>query len=144
MDTSANTGKKPTTVLIVDDEESVRKMVSYILEMQGYSVLTASYGDQALNVIKEHEGDIHLLLTDVRMEPFMSGCKLAQLARPLVPGLKVLYMSGFPVSDVVQKEVDQHSAGFIPKPFTPTVLIDRIKASLEARHEAVGVARALG
>ena len=121
-----------TRILVVDDEESVLKLTSHVLEMQGYQVISAPHSEAALHLAREFPGKIHLLLTDVRMDPHMSGCLLAQQLRPGRSDMKILYMSGFPASEIVQKEVEQGNASLLKKPFTPTVLLGKVNSVLGA------------
>src|SRR4051812_46107431 len=114
------------TILLVEDEESVLKLATHVLEMQGYRVLASPQSESALRIARKTTDPIHLLLTDVRMEPHMSGCRLAQYLRPMHPEMKIMYMTGFPASEIVQKEVAHGLASLIRKPFTPTVLLERI------------------
>lgn len=121
----------PFTVLVVDDEEPVVKLTTHVLEMRGYKVLSASHGEAALRAAAGYRERIHLLLTDVKMEPHMSGCVLAQHMRPSRPDLKVVYMTAWPPSEVVRKEVEHGAASLLRKPFTPTGLLEKVKNVLE-------------
>lgn len=119
------------TILLVDDEDYIRELVSAILAIEGYNVLEASSGPQALKVAGEFEGKIHLLLTDVVMSP-MSGSELVKQISPIRPDMKVLYISGFPDDAIVQFGIHQAKVSFLPKPFTPKVLIQKIRSILDA------------
>jgi FixJ family two-component response regulator len=70
------------------------------------------------------------------MEPHMSGCVLAQHLRPARPDLKVVYMSSYPASEIVRKEIDHGTATLLRKPFTPTVLLEKVKAVLDPHATA--------
>lgn len=122
----------PKTILVVDDEEPLVKLATHVLEMRGYRVLPAGSGEAALRLANQAQERIHLLLTDVKMEPHMSGCVLAQHLRPARPDMRVLYMSAFPASEIVRKEVEHGAASLLKKPFTPTVLLEKVKSVLEA------------
>lgn len=124
----------PYTVLVVDDEESLVKLATHVLEMKGYRVLGAPHSENALRMAKTFPEKIHLLLTDVRMEPHMSGCVLAQHLRPSRPDMKVVYMSSYPASEIVRKEVEHGTASLLRKPFTPTALLEKVKAVLEEQE----------
>src|SRR5262245_52796557 len=87
------------TVLLADDEDLVRGFVRLVLERQGYCVLEAPGGDEALALCEQFEGPIHLLVTDVVM-PRMNGRELAKRVRDMRPETKVLYVSGFPRDEV--------------------------------------------
>jgi DNA-binding NtrC family response regulator len=120
-----------TNILLVEDEESLLKLATHVLEMQGYRVIASPHSEAALRTAKARPERIHLLLTDVRMDPHMSGCKLAQHLRPLRPDMQVLYMSAYPASEIVVKEVEHGAADLLKKPFTPTALLDAVKKALE-------------
>lgn len=118
-------------ILLVEDEESILKLATHILEMRGYRVIASPHSEAALRTAKNLGERIHLLLTDVRMDPHMSGCKLAALIRVLHPETQVLYMSAFPASEIVVKEVSHGTADLLKKPFTPTGLLDAVRKSVQ-------------
>lgn len=100
--------------------------------MAGYRVLPMPESESALHRAKSRRDETyHLLLTDVRMDPHMSGARLAHLLRQERPGLKVLYMTAYPASEIVVKEAASGAAGLLRKPFTPTALLDAIHRALE-------------
>jgi len=109
------------TILVVEDEGQVRNVAVQILERQGYKVLEATHGMEALWVCEQHKGPIHLLMTDVVM-PGMGGRELAQRLEHLYPGLKVLYMSGYTENAIVHHGVLEEGLDYLPKPFTMDVL----------------------
>jgi CheY-like chemotaxis protein len=117
------------TVLVVDDEPEVLELATEILRRVGYSVLQAADGAAALEVARRHEGEIHLLVTDMVM-PGMSGRDLAERLRTLRNALPVLYISGY-VQDASARAAlaSEHSA-FVAKPFTPELLADRVRELL--------------
>lgn len=118
------------TILVVDDDKLVSNLAQATLASQGYRVLMAHDSDQALRVSDEHEGAIHLLITDQVMPPFMSGQELATCLRLLRPDLKVLYISGYGAADAVADEVGDAFAVFLAKPFSPQDLVDKVAALL--------------
>ncbi len=120
-----------STILVVDDEESLVKLATHILEMRGYRVLGAPHSENALRMAANFPEKIHLLLTDVKMDPHMSGCLLAQHLRPSRPDMRVVYMSSYPASEIVRREVEHGTAILLKKPFTPTALLEKVKAVLE-------------
>ena len=135
--------KRPKTILLVEDEEQVLKLEVKVLEMNGYQVLQAGNGMEALLVSGAHAGAIDLLLADVELDRNMNGCDVARLLRRSRPGLRVLYTSGYPLDiahevqgQVVRREMQEWLAGFLPKPFTPSVLGENVKRLLE--HPAAG------
>jgi len=110
-----DTGTK--TILIVDDEPEVRKLVGAMVTQFGHHALTADSGEHALTVYKKHEAPIDLLVTDV-VAPGMSGPMLADKLSALQPDLKVLYISGYDNTHVVQKYVVEKGHALLTKPFT--------------------------
>ena len=119
------------TVLIVEDNDGLRKLAQEILLGYGYRVLVAENGEDALRVSKEHEGPIHLLLTDVVM-PKMGGKKLAHRLQPLYPQMKMIYMSGYTDDTIVHHGVLSPKLNFIQKPFTPESLARKVKKTIES------------
>ncbi len=123
--------KGSETILVVEDEEEVLKLVAQILTGQGYSVIEASDGDEAMDFAKQHEKKpIHLLLTDVVM-PGLSGAKLAETLRVEHPGLKVLYMSGYTDNAIVHHGVLEEGINYIQKPFTLDALARKVRDVLD-------------
>jgi PAS domain S-box-containing protein len=136
----AQPAERPTeraTLLLVEDESSLRAIVVSMLEEQGFEVLQAADGLDAIALAEHHHGPIDLLLTDVVM-PRLSGPELALRVRGLRPGLEVLFMSGYNDSRLVSRAVEQASVNLLLKPFTPTELIDRVRALTE-RATVAGV-----
>jgi PAS domain S-box-containing protein len=132
-DTLAELPQGRETVLLTEDEEQVRQMIRMILEMSGYCVLEASDGEEALAIYKQHEGEIDLVMTDVVM-PQMSGRELAQSLEVLHPGIKVLYMSGYTDDAIVRHGLLDQEIAFLQKPFTPDVLIRKVREVLDVPH----------
>lgn len=118
----------PRVVLLVDDENAIRKMVRLILERAGYVVLDAGNGKEGLQVCQSHPGRIDLLLSDIVM-PELSGCELAEGALRLRPQLKIIFMSGYHDDTVLDGDV-RRSAAFLRKPFTPGDLAITVGAAL--------------
>ncbi|MEX2264602.1 MAG: response regulator [Bryobacteraceae bacterium] len=123
--------KLTTTILVVDDQAEVRKLVSAMLSRQGYHVLTANSGESALIFYKQRKAPIDLLLTDV-VTPGISGPMLAEKLAELQPGLKVLFMSGYDDTQVVRRYVIEKGFALIPKPFTIEGLAEKVREVLEA------------
>jgi len=113
------------TVLVVEDEEEVRKLAVRILQNQGYKVLEASQGNEALSICEQHEEPIHLLVTDVVM-PGMSGRDLSGRLTSLRPEIKTLYMSGHTNSAIIHHGVLEPGVNLLQKPFTPEALIRKV------------------
>jgi PAS domain S-box-containing protein len=118
------------TILLVEDEEAIRKVVARGLETAGYSVLSAGAGDEALHTAARHAGPVHLLLTDMVM-PRMGGRALAQELVKVRPAVKVLYMSGYADSVFGHNGIIDELTNFIGKPFTPTELGRKIRWILD-------------
>lgn len=120
------------TILVVDDEETVRKFIRNVAGMRGYRVLEAGDGHEAMQVAARHPEAIDLLLTDIRM-PRMDGVELSRSFGEAHPETPVLYMSGYPF-DVEQ---ERHRAplrfcAFLAKPFTPKVLLETVNQCLSS------------
>jgi CheY-like chemotaxis protein len=119
------------TILVAEDEDGVRSLTREVLEKYGYTVLEAANGEEALRVAERHEGPLDLLLSDVVM-PRMGGPELAQALLAKRPSVKVLYMSGYTDHPMVRRGVVNAGVAFLQKPFTPTVLVSRVREVLEA------------
>jgi PAS domain S-box-containing protein len=124
------------TILLVEDAQRVRAVVREILEMNGYAVLEARHGAEALEISARHSGPIHLMVTDVVM-PQMSGRELAQRLAPLRPDMKVLYMSGYTDDAIVRHGVLGAGMAFLSKPFTPDALAAKIRDVLDVARAGV-------
>ncbi|MDD5308539.1 MAG: PAS domain S-box protein [Deltaproteobacteria bacterium] len=118
------------TILVVEDEEGLRKVARRSLEAAGYTVLTAADASEALLIFARNEGDIHLLLADVVM-PRMSGRALAQELSKMRPALKVLYMSGYTDDAIVHHGVLEAGTHFLGKPFTAAELTRKVREVLD-------------
>src|SRR5580704_12976667 len=125
------------TVLVVDDEPDIRKLVGAMVAQFGYAVLTADSGDHALVTYKNHKSPIELLITDV-VAPGMSGPMLADKLTAIQPDLKVLYISGYDNTHVVQKYVVERGHMLLAKPFTMDELQAKVKELLQPAHSSVG------
>ncbi|HTT65359.1 MAG TPA: ATP-binding protein [Bryobacteraceae bacterium] len=124
----ASTGSE--TILLVEDEEAVRKLVRRTLEKRGYRLLVAASGPEALNLAGRHQGPLHLLITDVVM-PQMGGRELAQRLQGLRPGIQVLYISGYTESTIVRGGSLNKDELFLQKPFTPATIARRVRELLD-------------
>jgi signal transduction histidine kinase/ActR/RegA family two-component response regulator len=125
------------TILLVEDEDGVRKFVRTMLEKLGYAVLEASGTDQALSLATTAPGPIDLLLTDVIM-PRMNGPELAKQIMAIRPGLRVVFMSGYTDRTVRLQDHLQSDANFIQKPFTPKLLAQKLREALGKLAEEEG------
>jgi two-component system, cell cycle sensor histidine kinase and response regulator CckA len=117
------------TVLIVEDQEGVRKATRAALSGYGYQVLDAANGLEAVAAAQEHAGEIHLLLTDVVL-PGMNGKQVAERLRPLRPDLKVLFMSAYSASLIAQHGVLEAGVAYISKPFDRDRLAAKVREVL--------------
>ena len=122
------------TILLVEDEKSVRDLARRILERRGYTVLPATDGGQALEIAESDDRPIHLLLTDVIM-PGLNGQDVAQRVRSLRPDVRVLFMSGYNEEAVLRHGVLAAGTAFIEKPFSPAKLLEQVRAILQADRE---------
>ena len=119
------------TVLLVEDSDSLRRLVLHVLQKQGYTVLPTSDGEEGLKVGEEHAGPIHLLVTDVVM-PRMSGTELATRLMKSRADLRVLYMSGYIERTGLELGSEDGKCSFISKPFTPDELARKVREVLGA------------
>ena len=133
--------QRTETILLVEDALRVRAVVREILEMNGYNVLEARHGVEALEINERHQGPIHLMVTDVVM-PQMSGRELAQRLQPLRPDMKVLYMSGYTDDAIVRHGVLGAGMAFLSKPFTPDALALKVSEVLDTPPRTVEPAAA--
>jgi PAS domain S-box-containing protein len=113
------------TVLLVEDEPALRRMVCQALSQRGYMVLEASDGEVALQIAEQHHGVIHLLLTDVVM-PRLGGPKLAKRLLQRRPEMKVLYISGYSETAIADQGLPSLQADFLPKPFAADDLVQKV------------------
>lgn len=118
------------TVLVAEDDDTVRSMVRNILEMYGYSVVTARNGPEALEAAAEHPGTLDLLLTDVIMPGGMGARVLVAKLGALRPEVKILYMSGYPDDALLGHSILSGEIAFIQKPFTPLSLVRKVREVL--------------
>ncbi|MEO8620807.1 MAG: ATP-binding protein [bacterium] len=119
------------TILLAEDEDAVRALVRRVLEQQGYTVIGARDGAEALRLAAAHEGWIHLLLSDVIM-PGMGGLELSDQIRRLRPGIRVLYMSGYTDSEIDRRGVLGEHAALLEKPFTGHTLAAAVREALSS------------
>jgi len=118
------------TVLIVEDDDGLRKFAQEVLLRHGYRVLDAENGEDALSISQAHEGPIHLMITDVVM-PRMGGRETAERLQPLYPQMKVIYMSGYTDNAIVHHGVLAPGLNFLEKPFTPESLARKVREMLD-------------
>ena len=119
--------KATGTILVAEDEPALRDLVKATLEQSGYDVVEAADGYDAMRIVEQNAGEIHLLLTDVIM-PLMNGQELASRVKAIHPGVQILYMSGYTDDVLAFHGITSRDVAFIQKPFTPSELIARVAA----------------
>ncbi len=119
------------TILLVEDEDAIRRLAGTILRSHGYRVIEAEGGVEALRVSRLHQGPIHLLLTDVVL-PRVSGPSVAERMLDFKPETKVLFMSGYTEESSLLKSILNKKASFLPKPFTPDALATKVREVLDS------------
>lgn len=119
------------TILVVEDEASVRQLVQGTLERQGYRVLPAGDAEEAHALARTHVGPVEMVLSDVVM-PRMSGPELVRALQAIRPSLRALFMSGYTDDAVMRHGLAEADVAFIQKPFTPDALVRRVREVLDA------------
>jgi PAS domain S-box-containing protein len=127
-------GPGSETILLVEDEASMRKLLVEVLQHKGYNVLAAEDGARALEISRKYTGIIHLLITDVVM-PAMRGEQLAEQLKQERPETRVMFMSGYTDKALAHSGVLQEDTILLQKPFTPDVLLRRVRQLLGPRAE---------
>ncbi len=120
------------TILLVEDEPSVKRTIARILKGAGYEVLQAADGAEALTIAEGYTQKIHLLLTDYLM-PGVTGDELAREVKAKRPDIRVLLMSGY-LGNRADQQLSAGNAALLPKPFTASSLMARVREALDARH----------
>jgi nitrogen-specific signal transduction histidine kinase/ActR/RegA family two-component response regulator len=123
-------------VLLVEDEDAVLSLVRGLLRSRGYTVLEASNAAEAVRISNDFIGPIHVLLTDVVM-PEVSGRELADQLRQTRPDMRLIYMSGYTEDTVVHHGVRMSDAGFLQKPFTPDLLLRKMREMLDRPQDGM-------
>jgi two-component system cell cycle sensor histidine kinase/response regulator CckA len=124
------------TVLLVEDEPSLRHLAAGVLEAQGYNVLRASNGQDALRVAREHKGPpIRLVVTDIVM-PQMGGKVMAEWLKTTYPDLKILFTSGYTDDAIAQHGALEPGVAFLPKPYTSVILARKVRAMLDNQTDS--------
>lgn len=114
------------TILVLEDEADVRKLVATMLSSNGYKVLTADNGEGAIKAFKKSKQPVDLVLLDV-VSPGLSGPMVADRLAELQPGLRVLFMSGYGDTNVVQRYVVEKGYALLTKPFTEQQLTKKVR-----------------
>jgi CheY-like chemotaxis protein len=119
------------TILLVEDEQSVRELATRILRERGYQIYPAPDGKEALKMFEDHpDRKIQLLLTDVVM-PGISGREVADRLKLLTPDIKVLFISGYTDNAIVHHGVLDKGVNFVQKPFAPEALVRKVREVLD-------------
>ena len=121
------------TILLAEDNEMVRTLTCEILKRQGYTVVEARHGADALDIARRYHGPIHLLLTDVVM-PEMSGPELVSRLGPIRPQMKIVYMSGYTADAIDHQGMLDEGIEFLPKPVGVDTLVRKIREVLDGRR----------
>jgi DNA-binding response OmpR family regulator len=122
------------TILVVEDEPSVRELIAAVLEQRGYKVIKAADAYDAIHLSRQHPGSIEMLVTDVVM-PKMSGPQLARQLLPQRPDMNVLYLSGHTDNAVAHHGVLEPGVEFLAKPFSQDALLKKIRNLLDRPRE---------
>ncbi|HLM99825.1 MAG TPA: response regulator [Bryobacteraceae bacterium] len=125
------------TILLVEDDEAVRRLVRRTLEKQGYQLLVAASGTEALEIVQGHPGRIHLVISDVVM-PQMGGRQLAERLQALRPKIRVLFVSGYTENSILSRGNLVEGEAFLQKPFTPLALARRVRELLDMAEGELG------
>jgi CheY-like chemotaxis protein/two-component sensor histidine kinase len=137
LDVAARPRTGPTprgteTLLVVEDEPTLRHLARSVLELQGYKVLSANNGQDALHAVRDHKGSpIRLVITDVVM-PLMGGKILVEWLRASNPDLKIIFTSGYTNDAITQEGMLPQGVEFLPKPYTPRTLACKVREMLDA------------
>jgi len=129
---AARSGRGSERILLVEDEDAVRSVAARVLLNQGYTVIQARNGEEALDLLGQLDEQVDLVLTDVIM-PDMGGLALAEKLRTHHPELQLLYMSGYSEADKLQPEIVNYDVPFLQKPFSADSLVSKVREVLDAR-----------
>jgi len=125
------------TVLIVDDEDVIRNLIRTLFRLAGYEVLSCQSGLEALELMQARGGNVHLLVTDINLDPIMDGVELAESLRAFYPAIKVLFISGMEDRERLGDELASGRAHFLAKPFRPRDLTDKADEILSGSSATV-------
>ena len=128
---SRTTAQGSESILLVEDENMVRDLAHRVLLSNGYTVLVADQGQEALEICRQYQGSIHLLVTDIVIPGGISGPELAEQLTSLYPEMKILYISGYPDKAVVRHSILETGVAFLDKPFTPDSLTRKVRDVLD-------------
>jgi CheY-like chemotaxis protein len=121
----------PSTVIVAEDEDVARRLVSRLLEAEGYRILEARDGGEALRMAREAGPHLRLVVTDVVM-PGMDGWELGRRLAVECPGVQVLYLSAYPRSDIFNRGAPSEDIPFLEKPFSSDEFLKQVRGMIEA------------
>jgi CheY-like chemotaxis protein len=119
------------TILVVEDQQALRRLICDVLKQRGFLVLEAKGGKEAIDLAEHRKESIHLIVTDLIM-PGLSGDRMVDKILAARPGIKVLFISGYADERVADRIFQSSNTGFLPKPFTPDQLIWKVREVLGA------------
>ena len=122
-------------ILLVEDDDQVRSLVRILLTSDGYHVVEAGTGPEALRLARAHEGEIDLLLCDMLL-PEISGYDVAAAVKASNPEIKVILMTGWVEGEIVEKSVSDLGAAFLDKPFQPAKLRELVREMVPSATNA--------
>ena len=137
MNPLPSTSSGTETLLIVENETAIRNLLQMALRKNGYTVLAAESGREALDLVRDHVGSIDLLITDVMM-PDMDGPELVRQLAVIRPETPTLFMSGYMDDALGEHGILPSTVNFIQKPFSPRVIAQRVRDILGAPHPPGG------
>ena len=132
-----STPQKVRTILVVDDNDTVRNAMLQVLHSGGYQTLDAQNAEQTVSLIEQYDGPIHLILTDVVMPPGVSGRELIEHIRPMKPMIKVLFMSGYSEDLIINEDVNailESGEEFLEKPISAEILLKKVREMLDEKR----------
>jgi two-component system, cell cycle sensor histidine kinase and response regulator CckA len=123
----------PLTVIVAEDEDVTRRLVSRLLEHEGYRILEARNGVEALRMAQQASPRLRLVVTDVVM-PGMDGWELGRRLAIDCPAVQVLYMSAYPREDIFHRGAPSETTPFLEKPFSPEGFLEMVRSLIEGAH----------
>lgn len=123
----------PSTVIVAEDEDVARRLMSRLLESEGYRILEARDGGEALRMARVASPNLRLVVTDVVM-PGMDGWELGRRLAIECPAVRVLYMSAYPRGDIFHRGAPSQDVPFLEKPISPEVFLETVRSLIEGAH----------